>query len=318
MIEAMPVSAAQLSASLVPLLPKPWRHAMSPGALVEFVRDALSKHRIFPSNETLAKRVPQISVFVAHCAPRAAPQRGLELAAEFLFAFFALNDDWEQMRALFEDGPARSPAVVFVRSWLAGLGRDFGDRAGRFLSAFELYLASLQQEKLYEAEPGHPTFDEYVDVRSGRFQWVATAPYIELWELALHLELSEPERAAADQIKALAVELTYLANDVGSLARDPAAKNFVTLLAAKHPEFRELDQALALTSRIYREKAEALVAARRRPSPESALGRYAALVCDITDGNLRATTLLARTGSEGRYSPAARESLASLPLVSSE
>lgn len=313
----MPVSASQLSASLAPLWPEPWRHALSPSALVQFVSDELKAHRIFPDDQTSSKRVPQISVFVAHCAPRVAPRRGLELAAEFLFAFFALNDDWEQMRALFDAGPAPSPGVRFVRSWLAGLESDFGASSGRFLSAFELYLASLVEEKRYETQPGHPTFDEYVDVQRGRYQWVATAPYIELWELALHLELTAAERGAADELKRLAVELTYLANDIGSLPRDPAAKNFVTLLASNRAELRDLDDALAATSRIYREKAESLVAERRRLTSATALQRYADLVCDITDGNLRATTLLARRGPEGRYSPAARDVLEALPLVGS-
>lgn len=317
MMQPMPTSASQLAASLAPLWPAPWHHPMSPSALVRFVSEALDAHRIFPSGEHIAKRVPQICVFVAHCAPRVAPQRGLELAAEFLFAFFALNDHWEQMRGLFDDDAPASPAVAFVRGWLDGLSRDFGPSSARFRAAFEVYLASLAQEKRYEAAPGHPTFDEYVDVQRGRYQWVATAPYIELWELALGVELSEAQRPAADELKRLAVELTYLANDIGSLARDPAAKNFVTLLARKRAELRDLDEALAATSRIYGEKAEALVAGRLRVTSEASLGRYAELVCDIADGNLRATTLLARRGAEGRYAPAARDILRALPSVGS-
>ena len=185
--------------------------------------------------------------------------------------------------------------------------RRTGETSGRRMEALERY----------EAEAGHPTFEEYIDVQRGRYQWVATPPYIELWELALHLELTAAERAAADELKRLAVELTYLANDIGSLPRDPAAKNFVTLLASNRAELHDLNDALAATSQIYREKAESLVAERRRLTSETALGSYAELVCDIADGNLRATTLLARRGSEGRYSPAARDVLEALPLVGS-
>src|SRR6187399_771486 len=93
-----PASARSLDA----LLPTPWRHELSAEQLVEFVADALARNPIFDSEETRLKRVPQIAVFVAHCAPRSAAAPGLRLAAEFLFAFFALNDQWEATRAVMK------------------------------------------------------------------------------------------------------------------------------------------------------------------------------------------------------------------------
>lgn len=314
----MPSAAEELNASLAVLWPVPWQHEMSSAALVEFVSHGLDQHGLFSSAERAAKRVPQISVFVAHCAPIAAPRRGLELAAEFLFAFFALNDGWDAMQALFDGARDASPGVAFVRAWLSRIRRDYGDRAQRFVAAFELYLASLVREKRYEAAPNHPTFEEYVDRQHGRYQWVATAPYLALWELALGLELTDAERPSANDLAALTVELTYLANDLGSLARDSSAKNFVTLLSARDALGPDISPAVEATCRIYAEKAARLVAARTSLDASSQLARYVELLCNVADGNLRATTLLGRTGAVGRYSPAARESLLRLPFVSAD
>ena len=117
-------------------------------------------------------------------------------------------------------------------------------------------------------------------------------------------------------MKTLAVELSYIANDIGSLARDQARKNFVTLLAARH-ETSDMDESLRLSSGVYAEKAARLKQARELATQVD-LDGYAELVCNIADGNLRATTLLAHSGASGRYSPAVRDCLVSLPLVSSE
>jgi len=306
------------ASALEALLPTPWRHELSADELVEFVADNLGRNRIFESDETRKKRVPQVVVFVAHCAPRSATALGLRLAAEFLFVFFALNDQWEATHAVVKPAsdPSESAGVRWIRRWRKRLPEEHGARAQRFLDAFELYLESLQQEQRYEREPGHPTFEEYVDVERGRYQWVATAPYIELWELSLGLDL-DAWREQADPMKALAVELSYLANDIGSLGRDKPTKNYVRLLMEHDPSLATLESALESTSKIYADKARSLVDRRRAFPAESTLARYAELVCDIADGNLRATTLLARNSAEGRYSPLARECLSALPLVGS-
>ncbi|MFZ5896669.1 MAG: terpene synthase family protein [Myxococcota bacterium] len=313
----MSAAAAGDASSFRALLPKPWRHAPSADALANWIARSLADNQIFDSQEARQKRVPQITVFVAHCAPVVAPPGTLELAAQFLFAFFLLNDHWESTRALIRGESAQaSHGVAFVRDWLATLRQTYGARAQRFILGFERYLQSLEREKLYEANAGHPTFAEYVDREFGRYQWVATPPYIELWEMSLGIELGEPARRAADDMKALGVELTYIANDIGSLARDQAQKNFVTLLMQEEPLLTTLDAALARASAIYREKADRLRSARQAQSADTSLGRYAELVCNITDGNLRATTLLAHTGAAARYSPAARECLEGLPFTS--
>lgn len=314
----MPHSAKELTDSLAALWPTPWRHEMSPAELVEFVERSLDAHGLFANAERAAKRVPQISVFVAHCAPVAAPRLGLELAAEFLFAFFALNDQWNEMQGLFEPAPSASSGVTFVRSWLARIRSDYAAHAERFLAAFELYLASLAQEKRYEAEAKPPTLEEYVDRERGRYQWVATAPYLEVWELALGIEVAAVGRPAADELTTLAVELTYLANDIGSIGRDSSVKNYVTLLASQDPTLTDVPRAIEATCRIYTEKAAHLVALRTSLPRGGALARHADLVCNVADGNLRATTLLGTAGAVGRYSPAARESLLGLPFVSAD
>jgi hypothetical protein len=305
------------AASLRALLPEPWRHELSADELVEFIAEALAQNGIFESEETRLKRVPQIAVFVAHCAPRSASASGLRLAAEFLFAFFALNDHWESTRAVLRPASTvEGPGARWIRAWLERLAAAPGAHAQRFRAAFERYLQSLQQEHTYEGLPGHPTFDEYVDVARGRYQWVATAPYIELWELSLGLVLDGPARHRAEPLKALAVELTYLANDIGSLARDKAGKNYVTLLMQRDPSLTTLESAVEASARIYADKARSLINERLAIESGTELARYAEVVCDITDGNLRATTLLARASAEGRYSPLARECLSKLPLVS--
>jgi hypothetical protein len=310
-------SAARIAVSLEALLPKPWRHELSPTELVVFVQESIAKHALFPSEETRAKRVSQIRVFVAHCAPRHAAREGVELAAEFLFAFFLLNDHWQAMQGLLAGDANANAGTRFVRDWLQRVRDGFGHRSERFTRAFDMYLKSLQHEQRY-ATGLAPSFEEYVDKDQGRYQWVATAPYIELWELTLGIELSPSARVLAEELKQLSVELTYIANDIGSLARDEARKNYVTLLA-KRDGLADLNDALRAAVSVYERKATAL--AQRRDAlakSDAALPRYAELTCNIADGNLRATTLLAYAGSSGRYSPQVRDCLAQLPLVSSE
>ena len=41
--------------------------------------------------------------------------------------------------------------------------------------------------------------------------------------------MTEAERVLSEPLKEISVELTYLANDIGSLGRDRAGKNYVTL-----------------------------------------------------------------------------------------
>lgn len=313
----MTASAARIAVSLEALLPKPWRHEPSPTELVIFVQESIAKHALFTSEETRAKRVPQISVFVAHCAPRRASREGLELAAEFLFAFFLLNDHWQAMQGLLAGDANANSGTRFVRDWLQRVRASFGHRAERFTRAFDVYLRSLQHEQRY-ATGLAPSFEEYVDKDQGRYQWVATAPYIELWELALGIELTPSSRMLAEELKRLSVELTYIANDIGSLARDEARRNYVTLLAARDG-LADLNDALRATVSVYERKATALAEQRAAlASSDATLARYAQLTCNIADGNLRATTLLAHAGSSGRYSPQVRDCLAKLPLASSE
>jgi hypothetical protein len=292
-------------------LPTPWPHQMSADELAGWIWEALQSSALFPADEAERKRLPQLMIFVSHCAPSAASAEGLRLACGFLFAFFLFNDDWPKHGAHFkaqEPSPQLSDGARFVRAWLRAFGERFGARASRFLGAFEQYWQSLGFEQRLKQRPQPPTLEEYVDRERGRYQWVATAPYIELWEVAEGIRLDEHERARADELKALGVELTYLANDIGSLRRDDRAPNYVTLRAAV--EGAPAAGLLETVRADYDARVQAFHDLAQGARGE--LQRYVSLVSQITDGNLKATLLLARAGDAGRYAPEARDCLGSL------
>ncbi len=297
-------------------IPNPHRHELSAPELCDWVLTSLIELDVFPSSEVLQKRVPQVVVFAYQCAPRRASRAGLLAAVEFLFVFFLFNDDWAEASALHTAPASEAPAKVrYIRDWLARVEGDLGKRSGRFFQAFRAYYESLRIEAGYAARPGHPSFEEYVDRRSGRYQWVATAPYIELWEATEGLHLSSADRVTTDPLKELGVELTYLANDIGSVLRDSEHKNYVRFMQARESG-SSIERAIELTEEVYRDKARAFAELAQRVELGSDCARYADLVASVTDGNLRATSLLSRAGSEGRYAPAVRASLESLPCLS--
>ena len=282
-------------------LPHLERHALSVPRLAAWIEARLAELQLFPAALAEEKYVPQITVFTSTCAPRVASERGLQHAAEFLFAFFVLNDATRD-----EESPEVDVRHDFIERWLEGLNQEYGGRAARFQEAFALYRASLVHERTLELRPPI-TWSEYTDRALGRHQWVATAPYLELWELCEGVVVPEEERAACDELKATAVDLTYVANDLGSFGRDGASKNFVSLIADETGCNRE--EALRATVEFYvaqahsfSEQAAALGAARD----------YVDLVACVTDGNLRATTFLATSDREGRYAPEVRELLEEL------
>ncbi len=290
-------------------------HQVSAQVLWDWVEQALDAQRLFPNAETRPLRIPQLVVFTYLAAPRGASLATLAAAAEFLFVFFLLNDHWAESGAQLSGVRAtKTPQVAYIEDWQARQRRDFGPRADRLLAAFAEYVEALRAEQRYRASPGHPTLAEYVDRRLGRYQWVGTAPYIELWELALGLELSEQQRAASEPFKRLSVELTYLANDLGSVARDGQQHNYVGLLQVSAAA-ASLEEAVELTGRLYCDKVAEFQGLARALPRSGSLGRYAAMSADIADGNLRATAALARQGSAGRYSPLLRARLNELPLI---
>jgi len=299
-------------------IPDVHRHELSAPELAQLIADSLAEKVLFPREETIRKRVPQLVIFTYLCAPRVASRQGLVAAAEFLYIFFLFNDHWAATGAVFVEESTSMPVdhrVTFVREWLALVRRRFGPKADRFLSSFRLYHASLCVEATYADRPGHPTWDEYVDKRTGRYQWVATSPYIDLWELVEGIEVPDAEREATDQLKELGVELTYLANDIGSIQRDSNEKNYIRLLLAKMGSSLPIERGLEEALRIYREKARAFMLSSRDLQSRELLSSYADMVANVTDGNLLATTLLAESAPSGRYSPAVSGCLESLPRV---
>jgi hypothetical protein len=300
-------------------LPQPERHEIDAPALAEWIGDALAQRELFPPEDILQKRVPQVVLFTYLCAPRVASRQGLIAAAEFLFIFFLFNDDWEAMGQLLDEHGARSTdrRVSFVREWLERLEQQHGGRASRFLASFRSYQASLGVEHAYGQQPGHPTLDEYLDKLTGRYQWIATSPYIDLWELVEGIDVSDEQRPLTEPLKELAVELVYIANDVGSIARDPHQKNYVRFLLAELGTSATLEQALEETVRVYKRKAHAFVEKASELSSALSMSPYVDMVAHVTDGNVLATIALAEQGRSGRYSPAVRTCLASLPLLTS-
>ena len=109
-------------------------------------------------------------------------------------------------------------------------------------------------------------------------------------------------------MKALGVELIYLANDIGSIERDNGRGNYVRLLAERIGP-NALDQALDATTRRYRDKASEFLARSSDLAPGSRSAAYADMLAYIIDGNLRSTAFLAHPAAFGRYSPTVRECL---------
>jgi hypothetical protein len=293
-------------------LPAPWPHQGSAAELADWIVETIESNALFPAAEARCKRLPQLLIFVSRCAPPGASVDGLRLACGFLFAFFLFNDDFATHGAAFDES-ASTPAssgVLYVRNWRRAFAERFGGRSARFLSAFERYRRSLAHEQRLKERPHPPTFEEYVDRERGRYQWVATAPYIELWEVVQGIGLEERERAQADQLQVLGVELTYIANDVGSLRRDEPAMSYITLRAARDLGRVSLSARLEATRADYDARVQAFLDRARELRGE--LSRYASLVSAITDGNLEATLLLARAGDAGRYAAEAGECLSQL------
>ena len=294
-------------------LPTPWPHQGNAPEFAAWISEALETHALFPADEAQSKRLPQLMVFVSQCAPPGASTSGLRLACEFLFAFFLFNDDWAQHGANFYDqAPARplSTGARYVRAWLQAFCERFGARSARFVGAFQQYWQSLCFEQQLRERAQPPTLEEYVDRQRGRYQWVATAPYIELWEVTEGIRLEEHERAQADQLEALGVQLTYLANDIGSLHRDSPGLNYVTLRAQRELGPSALPELLEATRGDYDARVQAFLELAHGTSGE--LKRYASLVSAIADGNLKATLLLARSGDAGRYAVEVRACLGNL------
>jgi terpene synthase-like protein len=294
------------------------QHELGVTELTEWMAAALSDAAIFPAAEVRQKRLAQLVVFTYLAAPKNAPAVGLRWAAEFLFVFFLFNDHWQTSGALLLATPpaASNPRLDFVRAWRNRVKSAFGAESKRFLDAFELYLQSLLVEQTYDRFPEQLTLARYIDQRTGRYQWVATSPYIDLWELTSALKLAETERSWCEPLKELAVELTYLANDVGSLGRDRGHKNYVLLSSAAPDDPTRLKESLDDALRLYADKVQSFRTFASQLPDREPLHAYATLVARIADGNLRATSLLASQGAAGRYSPWVRGALESLPLIS--
>ncbi|HYQ14583.1 MAG TPA: hypothetical protein VEQ58_02460, partial [Polyangiaceae bacterium] len=127
--------------------------------------------------------------------------------------------------------------------------------------------------------------------------------------------LTAAERLLVEPLKQLGVELTYLANDIGSLGRDRLGKNFVTLSCVDPNDPAQLKTALDATLRLYADKVAAFRLLESQLPARAPLADYADLVAQISDGNLQATSLLSRQSTALRYAPWLRDALDSLPLL---
>jgi len=288
------------------------RHALSAPALAQHLSDALAEAALFPPEKAARKHVPQITLFAYLCAPGAGSARGLITATEFLSIVFLFNDYWPETGKFMLEGKASESddhRLEFVRSWLKKIERDYGARSGRFLEAFRRWHRSLGVEQALLAQPGHPTLEEYVDKLCGRYQWVATPTYMDLWELVEGIAVPEEKREVTEPLKELAVELSYLANDIGSIDQDGERKNYVRLMALQSGRVTDLDAAIEATARVYREKAAEFVTKARDLENGSPCKAYADLVAQIANGNVRVTAFLAEHASFGRYAPTVRSAL---------
>ena len=288
------------------------RHALSAPSLAQHLSNALAETALFPREKAARKHVPQITLFAYLCAPRVGSARGLITATEFLSIVFLFNDYWPETGKFMLDGQGSENSdhrLKFVRSWLEKIERDYGDRAGRFLEAFRRWHRSLGVEQALLAQPGHPTLEEYVDKDCGRYQWVATPTYMDLWELVEGIEVPEEKRGETEPLKELAVELSYLSNDIGSIDQDGERKNYVRLMALESGKPGDLEAAIEETARVYREKAAEFMTKARDLENGSVCKAYAELVAQIANGNVRVTAFLAEHASFGRYAPTVRAAL---------
>lgn len=286
-------------------IPDPRQHELSAPELAQFVSVSLEKHALFSSELAREKHVPQLTVFTYTCAPRRASAEGLRAAAEFLFVFFLLNDYWVELtkhEPHSTEAPP-DPRLSFISTWLDSLSKRFERSPARFLSGFETYRQSLFHEQELLERAVRPSRAEYTNKQNGRYQWVATPPYIDLWELTEGILLPEELRPPCERIKEISVELTYLANDMGSIARDRRGMNFVSILAAERE--LSLEEALRETAELYLDQVQLFSRLSEELHDEEAQ-KYVDLLAHVTDGNLRSTLYLASSSASGRYAPEAR------------
>jgi hypothetical protein len=281
------------------------RHQVSADELGILIELDLVHRRLFTRSETIEKRVPQIAVFTYHCAPAGSSGDALMEAARFLYGFFLLND--HSSGSSDHDG--------FIDEWLQSLSTKYGASTETFLASFATYRRSLERETQWESDKLPATLANYTDRRAGRYQWVATSPYIDLWALTSGALVDPDLRPLVDPLKDIAVELTYIANDIGSVARDQTSKNYVWLLLREQPELSGLDDALELAGNIYAQKLSEFRERAELLPPRVRDGQYLYLLADIIDGNRNATASLARIGSANRYSPQQHETLNQLPVA---
>lgn len=292
-------------------LPEPnHQHEVSALQLAGEISKQLSDYGLFSDEDPMATRVPQITLFTYFCAPKGASEEGLLAAAEFLYVFFLLNDRWDTASAQRQ----------FVAQWSEQIAERYRDRdPTRFLASFRAYQDALVRERQWGTDAFPATLANYSNRKDGRYQWVATDPYTELWELTMGLDLPDACRSWSDPLKHAAVEMTYIANDIGSLARDPPTKNYVGLrmtrgdglVGALDAAAAEYEHRKALFEQAWR------VANTRSPDGN----RYVSLLADLTNGNLGATIELTRSPAAVRYDPGhdkARQALTKLPMVPRE
>lgn len=289
----------------------PTAHAWPAPEFALWITEDLEREQLFPADRAQRSHVPQLTVFTYFCAPRNPSREGLQAAVRFLYIFFLFNDYWEQVSQDLEPSYARQRD--FIAHWPQEIREQWGQSSAFLLESFEKYRQALYHEQELEKRPEPISLQEYQDRERGRFQWVGTPPYIDLWEVTEGLVLTEEQRALTAPLRAWGIELTYIANDLGSMRRDPKEKNFISLLSKE--EGLSIPEAIRAASQIYQQKAqEFLLLAHKlwNDTQEPKLRAYLDMVAHVTDGNLLATTMLASVGGSGRYATDARELLEGL------
>ncbi|MGP3690307.1 terpene synthase family protein [Streptomyces sp. IBSNAI002] len=249
-----------------------------------------------------ASTVFAAATFDFHCAPRDAALQQNLIASRYLVLFLAVDDSTAEEKAVLAGqltaGRAPTPGGCGTALLpLLGALREQGLATERLLAEITGLATAMAREA--HVTPASETLDQLLALRHTT---IGTLPYITLWRTLLGLAVPAPG-APVEPVVDDAIEATYLANDLASLARDgdadpadsPATSNSVLVRAmfsvrsAHAADDRGELPPEAVAGALDTTVARYATVARRVEAAEGDLGQ---LLRGIVEGNLEATSHL--------------------------
>jgi hypothetical protein len=300
------------------------KHEITPSDLAWHIAQTIRYQEILDTKDALKKFIPLIITYTYNCSPFLANAASLILAAEFLLIVFLFDDKWEIFEPYLQLDKENynKPEQVFIVQWLKKIQSLYGDSASKFLNSFLTYYRSLIVEANYIASQRQLTMEEYTDKSTGRYQWTATPTYIDLWELTMKLLLTKNDHEILKPFKDLAVEMTYIANDIASLERDEPSINLLTILAEDcDSKFNEEKMLYAINkaAEIYCIKAKKIAVGieQFKHIEQQKFFTYFEMLEQVIDGNLLSIKGLSLRTSVQRYGSYTSQIIKDLPFISS-